>query len=234
MEKKSEYLVRTDDGSFTLKHHEHGEDYHSSLGALREAEELYIGRSGFMEAMEGSDPVSIADIGLGLGYNVLATIAAWASVPRPPSIYIYSLEIQAELVRTLASGCADWQAEWPDAWKQWVAALQVKGNHAQAQIQHPSGACLHWQVVIGDAMQIELRPERPFNFIWHDAFSPTHNPSLWSVDWFHRLKQQSASGAILMTYSVARIVREALSQAGWRWQKIPGVGQKRHWLKALI
>lgn len=234
MGKKSEHLVQTDDGSFTLKHHEHGEDYHSSLGALREAEELYIERSGFRAAMSQSNPVSVADIGLGLGYNALSTIAAWSAAENPPPLYLYSIEIQSDLVAYLASGQAEWQSAWSDAWKQWASALVFNGGAAHAKIEHESGAILDWHVEIGDAAHMALKPERPFNFIWQDAFSPTNNPKLWSTAWFETLKRNSASGAILMTYSVARVVRDALSEAGWTWQKIPGVGQKKHWLKALL
>ncbi len=234
MEKKSEHLVRTGDGSLTLKHHEHGEDYHSNLGALREAEELYIDRSGFIAALSRAEPLSIADVGLGLGYNALATIAAWSTAPNPPSLYLYSLEIQPALVRALASGRADWQSEWPDSWRQWSSALTFEGDHAKARIEHVSGATLSWQVVIGDATQITWKPQQPFNFVWQDAFSPTHNPGMWSADWFSHLRENSAFGAVLMTYSVARSVRDALTAAGWQWEKVPGAGTKRQWLRAKL
>lgn len=234
MEKKSENLIRTDDGSFTLKHHEHGEDYHSSLGALREAEELYVGRSGFLDALSRGQVQSVADIGLGLGYNALATIAAWYAQSNPGTLYLYSLEIQPDLVHSLATGSAAWQGEWSEQWRQWASSVVIEGNCGEATIHHPSGAQLYWQIVIGDAVQVPLDPVQPFTFVWQDAFSPTHNPGMWSADWFSALKKNSASGAVLMTYSVARVVRDALTTAGWRWEKVPGAGTKRQWLKATL
>ena len=35
-----------------------------------------------------------------------------------------------------------------------------------------------------------------------------------------------------MTYSVARVVKDSLSQAGWTPKRIPTTTQKKHWLSA--
>jgi tRNA U34 5-methylaminomethyl-2-thiouridine-forming methyltransferase MnmC len=228
--------IITDDGSLTVRHHDHGESYHSNQGALFEAEELYMKRSGLIEALGQGDSLGVLDVGLGLGYNALSTIAQWWAAPSPGALRLLSLEIDRELFAALRGGDEVWQASWPDAWRTWVGELREQSNERWAcVINHPqNGALVTWEVYLGDAAaSITLLPESArFNFIWQDAFSPQHNPNLWQASWFVSLAKRSAPHAILMTYSVSRLVRDNLTEAGWLWEKIPGGGTKRHWLRA--
>jgi tRNA 5-methylaminomethyl-2-thiouridine biosynthesis bifunctional protein len=93
-------------------------------------------------------------------------------------------------------------------------------------------------VYIGDALSLRtLGPGRDefagFDFVWQDPFSPQKNPTMWSAEWFARVREVSATGCTLMTYSVARAVRDALAASGWSVAKIPtSIRMKRHWLRA--
>lgn len=235
MSKELGEIVVTADGSLTLKHPEHGENYHSHLGAHQEARDLYINGSGFVAALENSQPLGVLDVGLGLGYNALITIESWLLAKRPPDIFLLSLEINPALVAALASGQAPWQKDWAPGWIDNSRKLQKLGTEWVATFSHPSGTKLRWQVIVGDALKAELSsPTGGFDFIWQDAFSPTKNPTLWSAEWFQKLAKSSHAGTVLVTYSVARMVKDALSASGWRWEKIPGVVTKKHWLKATL
>ena len=94
-----------------------------------------------------------------------------------------------------------------------------------------SQATCKWQVIIGDGIATPL-PDQHFDFIWQDAFSPKKNPDLWSEEWFRKLMKASTENAVLMTYSVARVVKDGLEGAGWHYAKIKAPGKKKHWLKA--
>ena len=74
-------VVETADGSLSLVHPEHGECYHSRSGALTEARSLYIEMSGFLPRLAATAKavIEVLDVGLGLGYNALASIDAWAA-----------------------------------------------------------------------------------------------------------------------------------------------------------
>ena len=37
---------------------------------------------------------------------------------------------------------------------------------------------------------------------------------------------------VLMTYSVARVVKDSLNAGGWNFEKIPAPGKKSAWLRA--
>lgn len=231
-------VVATDDGSFTLAHFGHGECYHSRAGALAEANALYLQASGICDIWKSpqATSVSVLDVGLGLGYNAVLTLEAWLQAATPGNLNLVSLEVDADLVRTFASGEAPWQVTWPQVHRSLARTLLKDGTSRwAAKVVHPSrSAEATWQVSVGDATQGTWTESAPaFGFIWQDPFSPEKNPTLWDQAWFSLLRAHSTPQSLLMTYSVARQVRDALSAAGWRWEKIPAtLSAKRHWLKA--
>ena len=230
-------LVVTADGSLTLRHPEHGEDYHSSIGAAFESENLYLGRSSFSDRLkQQNQPLQVLDVGLGLAYNAMTTLDRWYIAPQAGPLHMVSLEVNHDLVEVLVGGKAPWAKAWPKRWHNFTGSMRHKNGQWSGQIQHPDGSLADWNILVGDAQvkEIELVGGRLFDFIWQDPFSPAKNPGLWSSAWFSKLRQVSAPDAELLTYSVARAVKQGLEEGGWQWQKIPGHGHKRHWLKACI
>jgi tRNA U34 5-methylaminomethyl-2-thiouridine-forming methyltransferase MnmC len=228
-------LVETQDGSFTLSHPEHGETYHSAVGARAEARRLYIEASGILERFAADGPaVRVLDVGLGLAYNAVTTIAAWRAAPAPPDLALVSLENVAPLAEALASGAAAWTKNWETDDILLGRCLRKTTTGYAATVHHPTGrAVCDWTVAIGDARATPL--DGRFAFIWQDPFSPAKNPDMWDAAWFARLAAHAAPGAVLMSYSVARAVRDALAQAGFAVERIPtGTGIKRHWLRARL
>jgi tRNA 5-methylaminomethyl-2-thiouridine biosynthesis bifunctional protein len=55
---------------------------------------------------------------------------------------------------------------------------------------------------------------------------------MWTADWFRRVGEASARDCVMMSYSAARVVKDAMGEAGWTWRRIPGSGKKRDWLRA--
>ena len=235
-------LVETADGSWTIRHVGHGQDFHSSEGARFEAWQLYVVASGLLEDLKSGsvEPMAVLDVGMGLGYNACATVAAWIECAASPDLALVSLEIDPRLVDVLASGKAPWTRGWDQSWRAAPARLQkTSADTWLAELVHPiSGHRLTWQIIIGDASQFDLKnvigklaPEG-FRFIWQDPFTPELNPAMWSFEWFSKVLGVAASGARLMTYSVSRLVKDALEAGGWIQERFRTPGKKRHWLRA--
>lgn len=218
-------VVTTEDGSLSVRHADHGEAFHSLTGARGEAEELYIRASGILAWFDRGAATSVLDVGLGLGYNALATLTAWRAARAPGDLHLTSLEIDAALVAALQSGKAPWQANWSP---EWIALAS-----AASPITHPTHtARAYWTIQTGDALHTTIIGA-PFDFVWQDPFSPQKNPTMWGAEWFRIAASAAAPDATLMTYSVARSVRNALTESGWIPQKIPATTRcKRHWLTA--
>lgn len=240
-------LVETDDGTFTMRHPDINEEYHSIGGALLEAEGLYRDASGLcyhLKRTKSKQSLAVLDVGLGLAYNALTTIQAWLNEIDPVDLTLISLEINETLVTELQSLKAPWIKGWPDSWsnllKQLLKAENSEINHYICQSKHPhhNHASLTWKIIIGDAsnapVQLAKENQMKFDFIWQDPFSPQKNPDLWSAEWFEKIKSISDKNAILMTYSVAGTVRQALENASWHFKKIPAKGKKKQWLKACL
>ena len=238
----SEILV-TNDHSLTMKNLSYDEAYHSLHGARTEARELYIVRSGIQQRLQktGSGPLKVLDIGLGLAYNALSTIEAWFSGMLPSQdLHLTSVEIDRSLVALLLSGEAPWTRGWELSWLGWVHRLKMMSEHeAQAIITHRDGqsVCI-WTIHLGDASAPEMWGRhdfgRDYEFIWQDPFSPQKNPQLWSEAWFAKLKEVSSPQVCMMTYSVARKVRDHLAASGWCCERIAALGEKKHWLRAWL
>ena len=229
-------LVPTDDGSWTLKHPENGQNFHSTEGAKFEAWELYVVASGLPAALSEACCVRVLDVGMGLGYNAAATIVAWLGSPGHADLDLLSLESDLNLVNALVGGSAPWCEGWSELWLAGPRALKKSGEaHFIARIQHPlSDRVLHWSINVGDASLGTWRKGELFEFIWQDPFTPELNPVLWSVAWFELLRSVSHAQTLLMTYSVSRIVKDALKSGNWSYKTFDTPGRKRHWLRGKI
>jgi tRNA U34 5-methylaminomethyl-2-thiouridine-forming methyltransferase MnmC len=248
--------VKTEDGSYTVMHPELKECYHSHDGAAKEARDLYIKKSGLKERLpNGGEDLRILDVGLGLAYNALTTVDAWANCPEPQSLDIVSLEINVELVEELISGKPIWSPGWPENWFKFAESLEkitdqdelasLKegysfGEHFfKGKISHPNSnnapkSQLNWLIVVGDAREADkFNPDgKLWDYVWQDPFSPEKNPKMWSAEWFEKLKRESQKDASLMTYSVSRQTKDALTEGGWEFQKLKTTTRKRNWIKA--
>ena len=162
--------VKTEDGSYTIRHPDHGECYHSYDGAAKEARDLYIERSGFEKIVgSGARNVRVLDVGLGLAYNALTTIDAWLHLDNAVPLEMVSLEISEDLVSALASGEASWSKGWNKTWFDLVSNLEKKeasetseleakfsfaDSFWEAEISHPhpeNKNSLKWLILVGDA-----------------------------------------------------------------------------------
>lgn len=239
-------LVMTQDGTITLRHPDYDEEFHSIKGARFEADSLYMEASGFRSHLLTSDSaesLGILDVGLGLGYNALMTIECWMQGRGSQDLNLVSLEHTPELVASLADPQCGWKRGWSEDWQFWSQSLQKKPeiDHWTAGFSHPrTGKKLNWLVLVGDARLADLSA-LTFHYVWQDAFSPKKNPELWSVEWFEKLRAVSHPSVQLVTYSVARLVRDNLEAASWTQERVKtpqaknGEGSgKKQWLLARL
>jgi tRNA U34 5-methylaminomethyl-2-thiouridine-forming methyltransferase MnmC len=231
----SYHLIKTEDHSYTVLDHSTQEAYHSQGGANLEALSLYIESSSFKTKLTEKS-LAVLDLGLGLGYNALNTIQTWTDHPQAKDLLLVSLENNALLVKDLLEGSAPWTTNWPDSWKQILKIAQKTNFGYLVHLTHPlKKSALIWKILIDNALisiQKLQKESVELDFIWQDAFSPQKCPELWSFEWFKDLRALSIKETELLTYSVARIVKDNLEKTGWDWQKIKTTTKKGHWLKA--
>jgi tRNA U34 5-methylaminomethyl-2-thiouridine-forming methyltransferase MnmC len=225
----------------------HGECYHSKMGARREARELYIECSGILDHFASSpkQPTYVLDVGLGLGYNATETIRAWLEAPEPGPLFLVSLEKFSDVIVTLLSPLAPWTLGWDEKITSCLLAVeQIKPGVWRGLISHSNRRDqIIWEIHNIDGSVDDLPHSSgasawSWDYIWQDPFSPKINPTMWDSSWFQKLAPHVHTGSTLVTYSVARSVKDSLEAAGFQWRKIKPHSRntqgpmKRHWLSA--
>jgi tRNA U34 5-methylaminomethyl-2-thiouridine-forming methyltransferase MnmC len=82
--------------------------------------------------------------------------------------------------------------------------------------------CLH----INDVKRVIPALKQPYSFIFHDPFTPSIVPSLWSVEIFKLLYSLLGSSGNVTTYSSSAAVRSGMIEAGFHIGKTDPVGRK--------
>lgn len=202
--------VETEDGSKTLYSERFQEACHSTTGAKSETILHYIEGCKILEKSQVHSPLTILEVGFGLGIGFLTTLEKY---PSDKKFHFISLEIDRELL--------DW--------------FRVNHKHLNLTwegnlLQGKSGN-FELTIIQGDA-RIELpkflsNNEVKFHAIYQDAFSPKRNPVLWTKEWFTLLKDHSAQDVTLSTYSASSSIRKSLIETGWKLFKGAKFGPKR-------
>ena len=87
---------------------------------------------------------------------------------------------------------------------------------------------------IGDAQTVLRQQEWTVDSVYLDGFSPQRNPDLWNLHTLKAVARCCRRGTRLATWTIARAVRDALTQCGFHVEKVPGVPPKRDNLQATF
>lgn len=209
-----------------------GDRYHSSAGhGLDQARGVFLAGCGLPRAWADQPQWCILETGFGLGLNFLVTWAAWRADPTHPRLlHFVSCEawpVSGEDLRRAAP---------PDPEIQALAAELAPWFHGLVPGVHRlslDGGQVLLTLLIGDAQAL-LKAQRPrADSVFLDGFAPRLNPEMWSEHTLKAVARCCRRGAHLATWSTARSVREALSRAGFKVQKVPGIPPKHDNLHAV-
>ncbi len=221
----------TDDGSWTLVHGALGEACHSRSGAWQECRERYAGPCRIAErAREASRrELWLLDVGTGLGLNLAAALEAVCGTG--VALHAVTLELDPEVIR---AGCAlygrpelssgSWEAHHGPVRAALRSFVDAPGTATRGAVALGRGSV---QLLLGDARAtIAAVPERRFDAVFLDPFSPRRAGELWEPAFLARLAACMAPGSWLSTYSAAFRVRLSLARAGLLIGRGPRVGAK--------
>ena len=206
--------------------------YHTETGALAQARHVFLRGCGLPQAWAGQPQWLVLETGFGLGLNFLTTWQAWRSDPeRPRMLHFVSVEAYpvsaADLLRAadaypeLAPLARELAAQWHGL---------LPGFH---RLSFDEGRVL-LTLCVGD-VQPMLRAQRfEADSIFLDGFSPQQNPAMWSEDTLKAVSRFARQGTRVATWTIARAVRDALTQFGFVLEKDPGVPPKRDCLRGVF
>jgi tRNA 5-methylaminomethyl-2-thiouridine biosynthesis bifunctional protein len=209
----------------------YGDVFRSRSGALAESEQVFVHATALAERWKGARSFTVLEVGFGLGVNFLATLAAWRlDAHRPAALHFVSIEKHPLTADDLwrahqALGLTGYDSEtlhrgWPPATPD-LHRLDFEG-----------GRVTLW-LALGDAGEWLPQLRLAADAVYLDGFAPDRNPDSWSPEVLRGVARLCRRGARLATYSAARSVRDALSEAGFDVQLRPGFGRKRERIDAV-
>ena len=192
--------------------------YFSLSGGLEEARHVFLAGNGLPARFRPG--FHIAETGFGTGLNLLAAWIAWRAAGVAGPLRFTSFEAwpmaAPDMARALAAfpQAAEVAAPLLDLWATGHRRLVLGGLEAE--------------VIIGDARTTLPVWTGRADAWFLDGFSPAKNPEMWQPPLLAEVARHTAPGGTLATYTAAGGVRRALAEAGFKVDRQPGFGAKRH------
>ncbi len=217
-------LIETRDGSSSLFVPELNETYHSTHGALAEAEHVFI-KNGIDYYIHQNQPsnINILELGFGTGLNALLT--ALFAEKNNPNILYHSLEtfpLGEKIIETLNYT----ELINDDSAKD----LFQKTHQAEWEKSIPITPKFNIQK-INQAFQA-YETEVKYDIIYYDAFAPSKQAEMWVVEIFEKLYAMMNPNAILVTYCAQGQFKRNLKAAGFAVETLPGPPRKVEMVRA--
>ena len=222
------YLVKTDDGSFTLhskKINNSSETMHTYHGAYLEAQEKFVYPAGFI----GKKSVSILDVCSGLGFNsaaALETILETDNNTKIEQIEIDMVEISLETLA--ASLLIPSPSESHGLIKKAIENYLINNEYIQYPLEDKKiPEFIDLRVYCNDAreMVLDVPSSKKYDAIFLDPFSPGKSPELFSYEFLSKLASLLKEDGLILTYTAAAPVRYALLDMGLHVGEGPLMGR---------
>jgi tRNA U34 5-methylaminomethyl-2-thiouridine-forming methyltransferase MnmC len=213
-------IIRTADGSTTIRLADWDENYHSKFGAIQEAQHVFI-KNGL--ALFSNRDLSILEIGFGTGLNALITfLEARKLALRIDYVGVEAYPVLAQEV-ALMNYVEELQAkEFAAVFKQmhesdWEAAVQLSDDFTLTKRQQ---------------FFDEIDDVAAYDLIYFDAFGYRVQPELWSTEIFRKMYNALKPNGILVTYAARGVVKRSMMEVGFAVEKLAGPPGKREMFRA--
>lgn len=213
-------IIQTKDGSTSIFIPEWNESYHSKHGAIQEAYHVFI-KNGF--SLFEAKPVSILEIGFGTGLNAFITsLEAEKNNKQVNYVGVEAFPISSDEIASM----------------NFVTLIDANKSNVFKQIHqcdwetenkiHPDFALTKRKQFFQD-----IDDKESFDLIYFDAFGFDVQPELWSTVIFIKMYNALKYNGLLVTYACRTSIKNAMKEAGFQVEKLPGAPGKREMLRAI-
>jgi tRNA U34 5-methylaminomethyl-2-thiouridine-forming methyltransferase MnmC len=212
-------LLETADGSQTVKNNDIGESYHSTHGAVQESMHVYINH-GLRLVVNNRSKIRVFEMGFGTGLNALLTLREVLENPNLEVEYvcIEPFPLSENIYR---------QLNYPQDSERDYFIQMHQSVHAKNINIHERFSFLKMEVKFED-----FHYYKQFDIMYYDAFGPTSQPELWSLDALRKSVDMLNSDGIWVTYCSKGEVRRGLVSLGMKAERMAGPPGKRHMIFA--
>ena len=214
-------VIETGDGSKTIRIIDLDENYHSTHGALQEAEHVFI-KNGLLEFINKSQ-ISIFEMGFGTGLN------AFLSAIKANDI---KLKIEYTGIEAFPVSIDELnQLGYNDIAGKSNSELYTKLHET---LWGEMNEISEWFSLrkINDQLQLINFNNESFDIVYYDAFGPRAQEEMWSIELFQKMYDSIKEGGFLVTYCAKGQVKRNMKAVGFEVEPLPGPPGKREMTRA--
>ncbi|SNS43497.1 tRNA U34 5-methylaminomethyl-2-thiouridine-forming methyltransferase MnmC [Ekhidna lutea] len=215
-------IITTEDGSHSLFDEELNETYHSTRGARGESMHVFI-REGLEHWLSGNqaEEIKILEIGLGTGLNAFLT-TQFAN-QHNQKIHFTSLEpfpIEKEIYQNLNF----FQSE-----EERGLLLKIHESDWEKESRISSNFILQKTT----SKLEDFITSNSFHIIYFDAFAPSKQPEVWSLENLKKCYSLLEKGGVLTTYCAQGQFKRNLVEAGFKVETLHGAMGKKEMVRGI-
>jgi len=216
-------IFTTEDGSHSMRSAQFDEAYHSKYGALQESQHVFI-EAGLQYLVDkGKTTISIFEMGMGTGLNVLLTL-----------LYAEKHQIKIDYKTVEAFPILDWsELNYPKLLRE-KAAVYFDKIHLLSPMESKVLSPYFTLTKFHQKLEELTFETASFDLIYYDAFAPAAQEELWTEVIFEKLFSAMKPNGVLTTYCAKGSVKRALKAAGFTVEGIPGPPGKREMTRAVV
>lgn len=214
-------IIKTTDGSTTIRIKDWDECYHSKHGAIQEAYHVFI-KNGL--SLFKYQTVNILEIGFGTGLNAFITYLE--SKKHKLNINYVGVEAFPISVNEIQS-------------MNYIEQLDVLSQKSVFDNFHE----LEWENQHTISENFTLLKRKQFfedisdidcyDLIYFDAFGFRVQPELWSTAIFKKMYDSLKSNGVLVTYAARGVIKRSMLEVGFTVEKLEGPPGKREMMRAF-
>ena len=210
-------IIATSDGSKTLFHESLDETYHSVHGALGESLHVYI-NNGLKRVPAELKTINVLEIGFGTGLNALLSIDHQAPDTNINYYGIEAFPLSEELLNKYYQGFSE-------------KPRSLDALHKLIQTQGMQTINEHFEFKLIESKLEDLQAEKhdfpSFNLVYFDAFAPSKQPEMWSLEILKKVSDLMADNGLFVTYCSQGQFKRNLKELGFEIDCPPGPFGKR-------
>lgn len=212
-------VIQTEDGSHSLYRADINETYHSFHGARGESLHVFIAHG--LKTLP-HPTLRIFEVGMGTGLNVfLSALFATGYQRSVEMVTIEPIPVKKEIYTQLNFGQTDSESK--------LLNSIHEGPWEDSYLLQPNFSLLKKNCTL-EAFQWE---EKGFDIIYFDAFAPSKQPEVWSMDNLQKCFDLLNPLGILTTYCAQGQFKRNLKTIGFEVESLPGAMGKKEMVRAF-
>ena len=197
-------IIKTNDGSISLRSKYFNESFHSYEGAHKESLNKFLIPSDLDRFSPGKE-INVLDICFGLGYNTGCLLQRIN--PSNLNLNWWGLEIDSMPLKMALN-----HKEFRSIWNNETLLILEELRVSRCWERRNSRGFILW----GDARKrlSDLPVNLKFDLIFLDPFSPKNCPQLWTEEFLMKVSNKLVEDGRILTYSRAAAIRSTFKKAG--------------------